>query len=221
MSDHTLSVDARRTTMVDTQVRPSDVTKFPIIDALLRVAREAFVPETKASVAYAEAAIEIAEGRELMEPRCFAKMLDALDLNRDELVLIVGGGLGYSAAVIGQMVDSVVMVEEDAEIADTAERALIAEGVHNAAVLTAPLPEGAAKAGPYNVIFIEGSIDVFPESLASQLADGGRVIAGFTQGHAGEIRMGYKSDGRLSWRPVFDARLRSLPGFAVSEGFSL
>ena len=221
MTQDTLSSEMRRTTMVDTQVRPSDVTKFPIIDALLRIPREAYVPEEFSDVAYADAAIEITQGRELMEPRCFAKILDALDLQRSDLVLIIGGGLGYSSAVIGQMVDSIVMVEEDAEMAGAAERTLSSEGVHNAAVLEASLAEGAVKAGPYDVIFIEGSVSILPDALADQLADGGRVVAGFAQGHVGEIRIGHKSDGRISWRSVFDARLASLPGFEVAAGFAL
>ena len=89
----------RRTMMVDTQVRPNDVTKFPIIEAMLHVPREEFVPPARREAAYIGENVEIAPGRVLMEPRNFAKLLDFLDIQPSDLVLDIGCGLGYSAAV--------------------------------------------------------------------------------------------------------------------------
>ena len=93
---------SRRMMMVDTQVRPSDVTKFPIIDAMLQVPREVYVPRDKQEAAYIGENVEIAPGRVVLEPRTLAKMLDALDIQPDEMVLDLGCGLGYSAAVIAR-----------------------------------------------------------------------------------------------------------------------
>ena len=70
----------RRTMMVDTQVRPNDVTKFPIIEAMLAVPREDFVPPARREAAYIGENVPLAPGRVLLEPRSFAKMLDALDI---------------------------------------------------------------------------------------------------------------------------------------------
>lgn len=81
---------ARRRMMVDTQVRPSDVTKFPVIEAMLHVAREQFVPASKREIAYAGENLSLGGGRVLLEPRTLAKMLDALDISSDELVLNLG-----------------------------------------------------------------------------------------------------------------------------------
>ena len=97
---------ARRRMMVDTQVRPSDVTKFPIISAMLAVPREDFVPAAKREAAYMSENIDLGEGRVVLEPRTFAKMLDALDITGKELVLDVGSALGYSSAVIAHMAAS-------------------------------------------------------------------------------------------------------------------
>ena len=91
---------SRRTTMVDTQIRPADVTKFPIIDAMLQVRREVFVPDHLCETAYADAILDLGHGRIILEPRTFAKMLDAVDIQGNELVLDLGCGLGYSSAVI-------------------------------------------------------------------------------------------------------------------------
>ena len=103
----------RRTTMVDTQIRPADVTKFPIIDAMLQVRREVFVPYHLNETAYADAILDLGHGRVILEPRTFAKMLDAVDIKGNELVLDIGCGLGYSSAVIGKFSEAVVSIEEN------------------------------------------------------------------------------------------------------------
>ena len=103
--------NARRTMMVDTQVRPSDVTKFPVIDAMLSVPREAFVPNDRREAAYVGENLDLGGGRVLLEPRTLAKMLDALNIQDDEMVLDIGAALGYSSAVISQMAEAVVAVE--------------------------------------------------------------------------------------------------------------
>ena len=134
---------ARRTTMVDTQVRPSDVTKFPVIDAMLTIPREEFVPANRRSVAYSGENLDIGHGRVLLEPRTLAKMVDGLDIQPDELVLDLACGYGYSAAVMARMAEAVVAIEDDAELATEAEQRLSQAGIDNVAVLHAPLTEGA------------------------------------------------------------------------------
>lgn len=138
----------RRVMMVDTQVRPSDVTKFPIIEAMLTVPREAFVPQAKREAAYVGENLEIAAGRVVLEARTLAKMLDALDVQPTELVLDLGCGLGYSTAVIARLADAVVAVEEDEALAAEAQRSLSAEGVDNAAVVVGPLTAGMRNMRP-------------------------------------------------------------------------
>ena len=98
----------RRRMMVDTQVRPSDVTKFPIIDAMLRIPREAFVPDAEKEAAYAGRNVRLAENRVVLEPRTLAKMLDAVNIDNDDLVLDIGAGFGYSSAVIARIAEAVV-----------------------------------------------------------------------------------------------------------------
>lgn len=211
----------RRTLMVDTQVRPSDVTKFPIIEAMLHVRREKFTPDDKLEVAYAGENIALAPGRVMLEPRSFAKMLDALALERDELVLDIGCGLGYSSAVLARLVEAVVAVEEDPDMAKDAEARLLAENVDNAAVLTGPLAEGAAKHGPYDVIMIQGGVGDVPEALLDQLKEGGRIACLFMEDGLGTSRIGYKRDGQMSWRYEFNAAAPILAGFEKAAAFSL
>jgi protein-L-isoaspartate(D-aspartate) O-methyltransferase len=211
----------RRQMMVDTQVRPSDVTKYPIIAAMLAVPREAYVPPARREAAYVGENLVIAPGRVLIEPRTFAKLLDALDVQPGETVLDIGCGLGYSTAVLARLAGAVVAVEEDADMAGAAERTLAAEGVDNAAVVAGALALGAVKSGPYDVIMLQGAVEEIPDSLTAQLRVGGRIGAVFMEGSLGVARIGYKSDAGTSWREVFNASAPVLPGFRRQMGFVL
>jgi protein-L-isoaspartate(D-aspartate) O-methyltransferase len=211
---------ARRTMMVDTQVRPSDVTKFPIIEAMLTVPREAFVPSGTREAAYADANIEIAPGRVMLEPRTLAKMLDGLDIQKGELALDIGPGLGYSAAVLARMAEAVVAVEDIEDMAEETQQRLVEQGVDNVAVEAGSLGEGASKYGPYDVITIQGGVETVPDALLDQLKDGGRIAAVFMEGALGICRIGLKADGRVNWRFAFNATAPLLAGFEKERSFA-
>ena len=209
----------RRTMMVDTQVRPSDVTKFPIIEAMLSVKREDFVPSVKREAAYMGENLTLGENRVLLEPRTLAKMLDVLDVSQDELVLDIGSALGYSSAVIAHMAQAVVALEEDPDMAHEAQEGLMAAGMDNVITQVGALCEGAAEHGPYDVIVIQGGVDHVPESIVAQLKEGGRMACVFMDGALGEVRVGYKRNDRMNWRRSFNAGAPVLPGFEKHEAF--
>ncbi|WP_457647585.1 protein-L-isoaspartate O-methyltransferase family protein [Profundibacter sp.] len=217
MSDYS----TRRTMMVDTQVRPSDVTKFPIIEAMLDVPREAYVPESKREEAYVSENVALGSARVMLEPRTFAKLLDGLDISPDETVLDIGCGLGYSTAIIARLAEAVVAVEDDAEMAAEAQQTLSSNDVDNAAVIESKLSEGAAKHGPYDVIMIEGGVEIVPAAILAQLKDGGRIGCIFMEDALGVARIGYKIDGEVTWRFAFNASAPVLPGFKAPKGFVL
>ena len=212
---------ALRTMMVDTQVRPSDVTKFPIIDAMLSVPREAFVPREKREAAYVGDTIDLGTGRVVLEPRTLAKMLDALDITGDELVLDVATGYGYSAAVIARMAEAVVAVEDDEERAAEAQAALSDHDADNVIVQVGALTEGAAHHGPFDVILLQGAVEQLPEPITDQLKAGGRIACLFAEGALGVVRIGYKIDGAITWRYSFNAGAPVLPGFERRSAFAL
>lgn len=212
---------ARRRMMVDNQVRPSDVTKFPIIDAMLAVPREIFVPDSLREAAYAGDNVDLGRGRVLLEPRTLAKMLDALAVGPDELVMDVGSALGYSAAVVARMAEAVVAVEEDEAMAGEAQTLLADIGADNVVLHVGPLAEGAAEHGPYDVIIVQGGVGTLPDALAAQLKDGGRIACLFMEGALGAVRIGYKSGGALTWRFAFNAGAPVLPGFERHTAFAL
>jgi len=157
----------------------------------------------------------------VLEARTLAKLLDALDIQPDELVLDIGSGLGYSAAVIARLAGTVVAVEEDEGLAAEAGRLLSEEGVDNAIVLTEALTAGAAKHAPYDVIIVEGGVEILPDAIMQSLRDGGRIGVIFMEGAVGTAKIGTKRQGKISWRSAFNATAPVLNGFRKVEGFRL
>ncbi|MEX1235083.1 MAG: protein-L-isoaspartate O-methyltransferase [Roseovarius sp.] len=210
---------ARRTMMVDTQVRPADVTKFPIIDAMLSVPREAFVPRGLREAAYVGENLDLGSGRVLLEPRTLAKMLDALDIRGNELVLDVGSALGYSSAVMARMAEAVVALEDDEAMSDEAQDLLLEHGADNVIAHAAPLAGGAPEHGPYDVIAVQGAVHEVPDALIDQLKEGGRMACLFMDGALGSVRVGYKLNGKMNWRFAFNAAAPILSGFERRPAF--
>ncbi|WP_298847283.1 protein-L-isoaspartate O-methyltransferase [uncultured Ruegeria sp.] len=212
---------ARRRTMVDTQIRPSDVTKFPIIEAMLSVQRESFVPDAQREAAYVDGVIDLGGGRNMLEPRTLAKMLDALNISNDEMVLDIAPAMGYSTAVAAQMAQLVVGVESDETLASEAQSLLAEADVDNAIIHVGPLEQGVAEHGPYDAIMVQGGVEQIPEVLLGQLKEHGRIACLFVEGNLGTVRIGRKSGGRVSWRNAFNASAPILESFSAECAFSL
>ncbi|WP_428928405.1 protein-L-isoaspartate O-methyltransferase family protein [Marinibacterium sp. SX1] len=213
--------EARRRTMVDTQVRPADVTRFPIIDAMLTVPREDFVPDAYRETAYVGEHVPISPGRVVLEPRLLGKILDALDLTGEDLVLDIGSAYGYSAAVIAHIAQAVIAVEGDETLAAESMPLLSEAGADNVIVEEGAMTEGAAEHGPYDVIIIEGGVETMPAALIDQLKEGGRMAAVFCEGALGTLRVGHKHNGKMTWRDEFNAHVPVMPGFARESAFTL
>ena len=207
--------------MVDTQIRPSDVTKFPIIEAFLSVPREKFVPDGKREAAYIGENFKIGQSRVILEPRTLAKLLDALDIHNDELVLDIGPGLGYSSAVISPMAEVVIAVEDDSSMANEAEEILTEVGADNVVIQIGKLEDGAPEHGPYDVIILQGGVEKIPSSILKQLKNGGRVGAIFVEEGLGTAKIGFKLNDKINWRYSFNAAAPVLPGFFKQKNFVL
>jgi len=211
----------RRRMMVDTQVRPSDVTEFPIIEAMLTVPREQFVPRDKMEAAYVDETIALGQGRVLLDPRSFAKMLEALDLSNSDMVLYVGAGLGYGPAVVARIAELVVAVEDDADRVSEAQSILAEVHADNVILHEGDLTAGMPDHGPYDAVLIEGGVEDVPQALLEQIKEGGRIVCIFMEGRLGTVKMGYKLDGRVSWRFAFNAAAPVIAGFEKTTSFAL
>lgn len=207
--------------MVDTQVRTNDVTRYPVIAAMLDIPRETFVPDPRRDVAYVGENVDLGNGRVLLEPRTLAKMIDALDIQPTDLVLDVGSAFGYSSAVVGRLAQAVVALEQDEAMAAAATERLAAIGADNVVAVRGDLAAGHAAHGPYDVIMINGGIQHLPDAIAGQLAEGGRIAALFVEGALGIVRTGLRRGAGIDWRFAFNAAAPVLPGFARQPEFAL
>ena len=210
---------AARRHMVESQLKPNQVTDPRIAAAMSEVPREAFVPERMAELAYIDEDIEIAPGRFLMEPMVFARLLQEAGVGPDDVVLDIGCGTGYSTAVLARLAATVVALEEDPDLREAATRLLALQQVDNAAVIGGNHAAGDAAHGPYGVIVIEGAVEVVPKALEAQLAEGGRLAAVVREKGVGRATVFERDRGLVGRRQVFDAAITVLPGFASERGF--
>ena len=211
-----------RRTMVDCQVRPSDVTDLRIIAAMLDVPRERFVPPARRGVAYLDLDVPVTDGpapRVLLKPMVFAKLLQAAAIDENDHVLDAGCATGYSSAVLGKLAGRVVALEEDAALARTATANLAELGGANVSVATGPLAAGWKQGAPYDAILLEGASQMVPDALLAQLKDGGRLLAVVGSGPMGKATI-YRMAGRhATAQPLFDATAPLLPGFVKPPAF--
>ncbi len=218
----------QRLNMVESQVRPSDVTDRRIIRAMGLVPREAFVPVHLKSVAYMDEAVPLAASpmggraaRQMLAPRTLAKLIQEANLEAGAIVLDVGCATGYSTAVLARIVRKVVGLEVDPGLAAAATAALQAQAVSNASIATGPLAAGHAVDGPYDAILVNGAVTAAPQRLLEQLKDGGRLIAIQQAGPAGKAVVWTRVGGIYDSREVFDVGGMVLPGFERAAAFSL
>lgn len=220
--------DARtqRLNMVESQIRPSDMTDRRIIRAMSEIPREAFVPSQHRAVAYMDDAVPLvlsAQGRvqrAMLPPRTAAKMIQQAAVEPDQAVLVVGAGTGYSAAVLARLAKKVVAVEVDATLADRAKATLAAEKIDNVVVKTGALSAGSASDGPFDAILIDGAVTEVPQTLLDQLKQGGRLVAIVSDGGPGRVMVWIRSHGSYTPREVFDATATILPGFEKKPAFT-
>lgn len=210
-----------RQKMVDGQVRPSDVTDVRILDAMLAVPREAFVPGNKQALAYLDLDLDVAEGgstgRFLLKPAVLAKLLQAADIKETDRVLVVGCATGYAAAVIARFVGPLVTATEGDPALATKAKALLAG--EKAIVRTAAAADGDAADAPYDVIVLNGATEIVPERLYGQLRDGGRLVGVFAASQPARAMLVTRSHGDFGHRTLFDAAAPVLPGMERVPAF--
>jgi protein-L-isoaspartate(D-aspartate) O-methyltransferase len=206
---------AARHNMVESQVRPNGITDHRIIDAMAQVKREDFVPAERKTIAYLDEDVQLKEGRFLIEPMAFARMIHLALIKPTDKVLVVGAGTGYGAKIISMLAKSVVALESDSELAGLARGFLAGAG--NIEVVEGGLAEGHVAGAPYDVMIVEGRIAAVPESLFAQLANEGRIVAAIGNTDVSKMQIATITDGHRSSRSAFDVSVAPLPGFVVEK----
>lgn len=208
-----------RTTMVDNQIRTEDVTDWDVLRAFLTVPREEFVSQDRQALAYIGTDLPLPDGRRLMAPSSFGRLLQLLLVGREDTVLDVGCGTGYGSAIMSRLAKTVVALEESEELAAAAGTTLSRHGASNVSVVQGPLRDGWAASAPYDRILFEGAIEEMPSLFIHQLKEGGRMVVVEGRGNAASARLYLKEEGGVSNRFSFNCSLPVLPGFAHASQF--
>jgi protein-L-isoaspartate(D-aspartate) O-methyltransferase len=212
-----------RQKMVDGQVRPSDVTDLRIIDAMIAVPRELFVPQDRRALAYLDLDLDVSEPgsakRFLIKPAVIAKMLQAADIKDTDHVLVVGCATGYSAAVAAKLAARVTATEIDPLLATLAADLLAKAGCPNVTVGNAPAADGDPSNAPYDVIVLDGATEIVPERLYRQLKEGGRLVGVFATGLPQRAMIVTHSHADFGSRALFDTTAPVLPGLERTPAF--
>ncbi len=208
-----------RKNMVENQIRTNRVTDPLVVQAMADVPREVFVPKAFKGVAYVDEDLALGGGRFLLEPLNMARLLQVAEIQETDVVLDVGCGTGYSAAVLAKMASTVVALESDEAMAEKATANLSELGLENAVVVSGPLREGYAKQAPYDVIFVNGAIPRVPEGLRAQLADGGRLVAVVMEQGSGRVSVTSRHGDAFGHTIAFDGNSPILKGFEPESSF--
>jgi len=225
MSDY----EARRIAMVESQIRPNEVTDVNLLAAMRALPRERFVPQALQGLAYMDKDIEVlpgkdgAPGRNLLSPMVQARLIQLAEIEPQDKILDVGCATGYSTAVLARLAAHVVGLEPEPELAAAAKANLSGLKHVHAEIVEGSLLDGWPAGGPYDVIVLEGSVPQVPETLFAQLADGGRLVAVVTQRPnmlQGKANLFVKVGGEASRAVHFDAGANPLPYFAPAPAFT-
>jgi protein-L-isoaspartate(D-aspartate) O-methyltransferase len=208
-----------RDLMVESQVRPNDVTDARILHAMRTLPRERFVPAQRRSLAYADMEVEVAPGRTLMRPRDLSKMLQALGPQPHERALELAGGTGYGAAILARCCKDVIAHDADPNLSFAAQAALESCGLANAKTVSDPTVSGWADDAPYDVILLNGSAEIVPDAWLEQLAPNGRLGVVVRAGAAGSARIYTKSGEVAAYRVAFDAAPPVVSGLEKPPAF--
>jgi protein-L-isoaspartate(D-aspartate) O-methyltransferase len=212
-----------RQNMVDCQVRPSDVTDIRIIDAMLEVPREAFVPQHLRPMAYLDLDLDVSEGgaakRYLIKPAVTARMLQAAEIKQTDKVLVAGCATGYTAAVVAKFAGQVTATEGDSLLAAKAKAVLAELGLAHVTVHSAAASDGDSEDAPYDVIVLNGATEILPEGLFRQLKDGGRLVGVFANRQPPRATVVTHSHDDFGHRALFDAVAPVLPGLERLPAF--
>jgi len=214
-----MDFSAARRHMVESQIRTSKVVDEAVIAAMSEVPRERFVPGPLQAVAYIDEDLKVGDGRYLMEPMVLARLLQEAGAMPSDVVLDIGSGAGYGAAVLARIAATVFALESDEVLAAKAAELFTELGLDNVVPVDGALMEGCPKHAPFNVIVIEGAVETIPDAIVDQLGDGGRLVAVVQERGIGRATVVTRNGNHLSRRVVFDAAVPVLPEFRKPAGF--
>ena len=211
-----------RKNMVENQIRANKVTSLNVINAFLDIPREKFVPDALQEISYVDEDIQLSRNRFMMKPMILARLFQSLNLKGNENILHVGSNSGYGSAILSRMCSSVISLESDKKLFETSIHTFSNMGFDNVVPLHGSMENGVEKEAPFDIIFIEGSIETEPKSLFGQLNENGKLIAIIRPANIkiGKAKLFFKISNEIGLENLFDAQVSKLSIFKSKTKFS-
>ena len=217
-----MDLNQARFNMIEQQIRPWEVLDPQVLELLMAVRREDFVPAAHRALAFVDMEIPTgsAPGQVMLAPRVQARLVQDLAVKKTDKVLEIGCGTGYTTALLAKLGAQVLALEIDAGLAKQASANLQQAGIANAQVRQADGSQGAASDGPFDVILLSGSVAEVPQALLDQLSVGGRLAAsvGDEPMMRATVVTRTGTQSFVSTQP-WDANAPRLSGFAETPAF--
>lgn len=216
-----MNFEQARFNMVEQQIRPWEVLDQGVLDLLMTVKREEFVPPTTRSLAFADVEIPLPCAQVMLKPVIEAKVLQSLQLNRTDSVLEIGAGSGYFAALLAAKTEWVRTIDIEPELVRLAHANLERNGVENVIVEEGDAAQGWAASAPYDVIVVSAGLPFLPQALLAQLKVGGRLFAFVGDAPVMKARLvTCEAEGRFRTEDVFETVVPMLRNAARHDSFS-
>ena len=214
-----MNFDVARENMIQGQILPNMVYDQRVIEVMKELPREEFFLDSQKPLAYLDSNIDVGDGRYSMEPRILARLIQSAHIISTDIILSIGCALGYSVAVLARLGSTVFAVENNKALADHAARSFDKLGINNVVIIAGDPTTGYSEQAPYDVIFADGAITAIPDTIANQLAEGGRLVGVVKTGKTGKATLMTRHKGICSRRLLFDASVPVLDGFEDPNKF--
>ena len=210
-----------RKNMVDCQLKPNKIINLDLIDAFLKVPREIFVNKKNINQCYLDVNIDLTKNRFLLNPMICARLIQSLDINKNDTVLTIGSGVGYTSIILSYLCNTVIGIESIKSFYDFSVDVLIKLEVNNVVFIKSKIENGYSDQQPYDCIIIEGGVNHVPIEILNQLSENGRLVAiEIKEGNVGKANMYHRYGKEFIKNYLFDAYVPIFDGFKKNQNFN-